>query len=176
MNLYIRLLFLLLRIWRLPRRGLLEPSRAAFRVMPNDCDINFHMNNGRYLSFMDLGRVHLMAQTGLLPVILKQRWIPVLTAADINFIRSLAPLQKFDLITRAVTWDEKYFYIEQKFESRGVLCAHAYVKGVFLRKGEKLSNLEIVATAGYTEAPPPMPEEMRLWAELGSAKKQNAVS
>ena len=176
MNLYIRLLFLLLRIWRLPRRGLLKPSHAAFRIILNDCDINFHMNNGRYLSFMDLGRVHLMAQTGLLPVILKQRWIPVLTAADINFIRSLAPLQKFDLITRAVTWDEKYFYIEQKFESRGVLCAHAYVKGVFLRKGEKLSNFEIVATAGYTEAPPPMPEEMRLWAELGSAKRQNAAS
>ncbi len=71
MNLYCRLLFLLARIWRLPRRGLLEPSRAAFRVLPNDCDLNFHMNNGRYLSFMDLGRVHLMAQTGLLPVILK---------------------------------------------------------------------------------------------------------
>ena len=55
MNLYLRLLLLLLRIWRLPRRGVLDESRAAFHVLPNDCDINFHMNNGRYLSFMDLG-------------------------------------------------------------------------------------------------------------------------
>ena len=83
MNLYLRLLLLLLRIWRLPRRGVLDESRAAFHVLPNDCDINFHMNNGRYLSFMDLGRVHLMEQSGLLPVILKQGWMPVLSAADI---------------------------------------------------------------------------------------------
>jgi acyl-CoA thioesterase FadM len=175
-NLFFRLLLLLLRIWRLPRRGLLDESRAAFRVMPNDCDINFHLNNGRYLSFMDLGRVHLMAQTGLLPVILKQRWMPVLTAAEINFIRSIQPLQKFDLVTRLVSWDDKYFYIEQKFESRGVLCAHAYVKGLFLRKGYKVSNSEAVAVAGYTDTPPPMPEELRLWAELANAKKQSAAS
>ena len=175
MNLYFRLLWLLARVWRLSRRGLLDESRAAFRVLPNDCDINFHMNNGRYLSFMDLGRVHLMAQTGLLPVILKQGWMPVLTAAEINFIRSIAPLQKFDLVTRLVSWDDKYFYIEQKFESRSVLCAHAYVKGLFLRKGVKITNAEIVATAGYTDTPPPpMPEELRLWAELGNAKKQRA--
>lgn len=176
MNLYFRLLVLLLRIWRLPRRGLLDESRAVFRVMPNDCDINFHLNNGRYLSFMDLGRVHLMAQTGLLPVILKQGWMPVLTAAEINFIRSIQPLQKFDLVTRLVSWDDKYFYIEQKFESRGVLCAHAYVKGLFLRKGYKVSNTEAVAVAGYTDTPPPMPEELRLWAELGNAKKQSAAT
>jgi len=175
-NLYLRLLLLLLRLWRLPRRGLLESSCAAFRVLPNDCDINFHMNNGRYLSFMDLGRVHLMAQTGLLPVIVKQGWMPVLTAAEINFIRSIRPLQKFDLVTRLVSWDEKYFYIEQKFESRGVLCAHAYVKGLFLRKGVKVSNTEIASAAGYTGAVPPMPDELRLWAELGDAKKHSASS
>ena len=179
MNLYLRLLWLLLRVWRLSqhgRRGLLDESRATFRVLPNDCDLNFHMNNGRYLSFMDLGRVHLMAQTGLLPVIVKQGWMPVLTAAEINFIRSIMPLQTFDLVTRLVSWDDKYFYIEQKFEARGVLCAHAYVKGLFLRKGVKITNSEIVATAGYTDTPPPMPEELRLWAELGSAKKQSTAS
>lgn len=176
MNLYLRLLWLALRIVRLPRRALFEPSRVAFRVMPNDCDINFHMNNGRYLSFMDLGRVHLMRQTGLLAVILKQGWMPVLSAAEINFIRSLAPLQKFDLVTRLVTWDEKYFYIEQKFEARGVLCAHAYVKGVMLKKGSKIANAKIAAAAGFTDASPPFPEELRLWAELGNAKKQSAYA
>jgi acyl-CoA thioesterase FadM len=176
-NLYLRLLSLLLRLWiqQPPRRDMLEESRVAFRVLPNDCDINFHMNNGRYLSFMDLGRVHLMAQSGLLPVILKQGWMPVLTAAEINFIRSIAPLQKFELVTRLVSWDDKYFYIEQKFESRGALCAHAYVKGLFLLKGAKVSNAEVVAASGYAGAPPPLPEELRLWAELGNAKKQRAT-
>ena len=175
MNLYLRLLFLLFRLIGLPRKGPLEESRVAFRVLPNDCDINFHMNNGRYLSFMDLGRVHLVAQIGLLRVILRKRWGAALGAAEINFIRPLAPFQKFELVTRLVTWDEKYAYMEQRFESGGVLCAHAYVKGLFLDRGRRVGSPAVVAELGYTGAPPPMPEELRrIWAELGSVKKQKA--
>lgn len=144
MNLYLRLFILLFKLWRLPRKGPFEESRVAFRVLPNDCDINLHMNNGRYLSFMDLGRVHLVAQIGLLRVILRKRWRAALGAAEINFIRALAPLQKFDLVTRLVTWDEKYAYMEQRFESGGVLCAHAYVKGLFLDANGKVPNSTVV--------------------------------
>lgn len=174
MNLYLRLFVLLFRLIGLPRKGPLEESRVAFRVLPNDCDINFHMNNGRYLSFMDLGRVHLAAQFGLLRVILRKRWGAALGAAEINFIRPLAPFQKFDLVTRLVTWDEKYSYVEQRFESGGVLCAHAYVKGLFLDRGGRVSSPAVAVELGYTGAPPPMPEELRIWAELGSVKKQKA--
>jgi acyl-CoA thioesterase FadM len=109
-NLYLRLLFLLVRLMNVRRRGVLEDSRVSFRVMPNDCDVNLHMNNGRYLSFMDLGRLHLVAQVGLLRIVVKNRWKPVLAAAEINFIRSLAPFEKFDMVTRVVTWDDKYIY------------------------------------------------------------------
>jgi acyl-CoA thioesterase FadM len=174
MNLYLRLLFVLWKIWRLPRTGLFEESRVAFRVLPTDCDINFHMNNGRYLSFMDLGRVHMTAQIGLLPLIVRKRWMPVLAAAEINFLRQLAPFQKFDLVTRLVTWDDKYAYMEQRFESNGTLCAHAFVKGLFLDKGRRINNASVVAELGHPGEPPAMPEELRIWAELGSVKKQNA--
>ena len=109
--------------------------------MPNDCDLNFHMNNGRYLSLVDLGRVHLMRQTGLLRIILSQKWMPVLAAAEVTFIRSPAPLQRFELVTRLTSWDDKYFYQEQKFEAPGRLCAHAIVKGVFLKNGSVVPNL-----------------------------------
>lgn len=175
MNLYLRVFLLLFRIWGLPRRGAFDASRVSFRVLPNDCDINFHMNNGRYLSFMDLGRTHLMAQLRVISAILRNRWMPVLAAAEITFIRSLAPFQKFDLVTRVVTWDDKYIYLEQKFERRGTLCAHAFVKALFLDGGGKVSNSNVLALLGYNDAPPPMPEELRIWTELGSAKKQRGA-
>jgi acyl-CoA thioesterase FadM len=174
LNLYLRLLILLVRLIGLPRRGVFEESRVGFRVLPTDCDVNLHMNNGRYLAFMDLGRLHLVAQIGLLRVILRKRWGAALGAAEINFIRALAPLQRFELVTRLVTWDEKYAYMEQRFESGGVLCAHAYVKGLFLDRGGRVSSSAVVAELGYTAAPPLMPEELRIWAELGSVKKQKA--
>jgi acyl-CoA thioesterase FadM len=174
MNLYFRLLILLFKLIGLPRKGLLEESRVTFRVLPTDCDINLHMNNGRYLTFMDLGRVHLMAQLRLLGVIVRKKWRPVLAAAEINFIRQLAPFQKFDLVTRLVTWDDKYAYMEQRFESAGVLCAQAYVTGLFLDARRRVANSTVVAELGYTGAPPPCPEGLRIWAELGSVNKQKA--
>jgi acyl-CoA thioesterase FadM len=132
------------------------------------------MNNGRYLSFMDLGRVHLVAQTGLLAIIIRRRWRAALGAAEINFIRAIGPFQKFDLVTRLVTWDEKWAYMEQRFEVDGVLCAHAFVKGLFLDGRGRVESSTVVAALGYAGAPPPMPRELEIWAELGSAKKQKA--
>ena len=90
MNLYLRLLFLLVRLINVQRRGVLEDSRVSFRVMPNDCDINLHMNNGRYLSFMDLGRLHLVAQVGLLRIVIKNRWKPVLAGCGRDHLHPLA--------------------------------------------------------------------------------------
>jgi acyl-CoA thioesterase FadM len=47
------------------RRGpldLLGESVVRFRVWPGDLDFNLHMNNGRYLTLMGLGRLDLMAR------------------------------------------------------------------------------------------------------------------
>lgn len=171
MNLYLRLLWLLLRLRGVRRRGLFEASRIAFCVWPNDCDLNLHMNNGRYLTFMDLGRLHLTAQSGLLREALRRGWMPVLAAAEISFIRSLKPFQRFELVTRLLTWDEKYIYLEQGFESDGKLCAQAYVKGIFLKKGARVPNAEVLQAIGYGNAPPPMPEALQQWAALTASKR-----
>lgn len=174
MNLYLRLLWLLWHLRRTVRRGLFEDSRLTFRVLPNDCDLNLHMNNGRYLSFMDLGRVHLTAQAGLLAEMRRRGWMPVLAAAEITFVRSLNPFDRFELVTRVMTWDEKYIYLEQRFERDGELCAHAYVKGLFLARGGRIPNAEVTAAIGYSDGPPPMSEALRRWAELAATKRDSA--
>jgi len=173
MNLYLRLLWVLWQMRRTVRRGLLDESRLGFRVLPNDCDINLHMNNGRYLSFMDLGRLHLTAQAGLMAQLRKQRWMPVLAAAEITFIRSLNPFERFELVTRVMTWDEKYVYLEQTFERDGELCARAYVKGLFLARGVRVANAEVVRTIGYSGDAPPMAEALARWAALAATRRDN---
>ena len=173
MNLYLRLLCLLWRLRSVVRHGLFEPSRVPFRVWPNDCDINLHLNNGRYLSFMDLGRLHLTVQAGLMPHARRNRWIPVLAAAEITFIRSLHPFDRFELVTRLITWDGKYVYLEQIFERDGERCAHAFVKALFLGRGGRVPNAEIVKAIGYDGAPPPMTEALKRWAELTVAKRDS---
>lgn len=173
MNLYLRLLRLLILLPFVRRRGLLEPGRVRFRVWPNDCDINLHMNNGRYLTFMDLGRVHLIAQIGLGRALLRRRWAPVLSAAEMNFIRPLRPFQAFELVTRLLTWDEKYFYIEQRFVSDGRLLAVGMVKGLFLRGRERVESRAVLAALGLADLPPALPDVVRHWNDLADLKKQH---
>lgn len=58
MNLWLRLLWLLATA-RFQVR-LAEPTETValgMRVWPGDLDISLHMNNGRYLTIMDLGRL-----------------------------------------------------------------------------------------------------------------------
>ncbi len=175
MNLYLRLLLLLLKLPFVRHRGVFEPSRIHFRVLPNDCDINLHMNNGRYLTFLDLGRTHLTAQTGLLSVVLKRRWQPVLAAAEINFIRALPPFARFTIVSRLMTWDEKYFYIEQRFERGGDLCAMTFVKAVFLANGKRLASAEVLKALGVKDSAPTVPPALRHWIEMSELKKQHTA-
>lgn len=173
MNLYLRFLLLL---WTLPfvrRRALLEPSRLRLRVWPTDCDLNLHLNNGRYLTMMDLGRTHLVAQTGLLGLLFKRRWAPVLAAAEISFIRPLPPFARFELVSRVATWDEKYFYMEQRFERAGVLHAVAFVRGVFLQGRHRVPTAQVVAALDPGLRAPPMPAALRHWKDMGELKKQH---
>ena len=173
MNLYLRLLWLLLRLPFMRRHDVLQPSRLRLLVWPTDCDMNLHMNNGRYLTLMDLGRTQLVAQTGLLGIMLKRRWAPVLAAAEINFVRPLAPFARFELVSRVATWDEKYFYMEQRFERGGVLHAVAYVRGVFLKGRTRIPTVQVVATLDPGLKAPPMPAALRHWKDMGELKKRH---
>ncbi|TMH75049.1 MAG: acyl-CoA thioesterase, partial [Betaproteobacteria bacterium] len=55
MNLYFRLLITILKALRAPRVTPGDTVELALRVLPTDLDLNGHMNNGRYLTLVDLG-------------------------------------------------------------------------------------------------------------------------
>lgn len=149
----------------------LGESVVPFRVWVNDLDTNLHMNNGRYLTIMDLGRLDLMIRAGLGAVILKRRWRPMVGSAVIRFRRGLAPFERYDLKTRIVGWDEKWFWIEQRFERSGELIALGAVKGLFRNPAGNVPTAEVLAVLGVTEAPS-IPEWILAWrrAEAGNAQ------
>ncbi len=157
MKLYLRLIRTLLVALMRPRLGLLEESVVGFRVWPNDLDINLHMNNGRYLTIMDLGRVDLIARVGLLRLMIRNRWAPVVGMATIRFRKSLTPFQKYRLITRVLCWDEKWTYLEQRFEAGGDIVALAYVKTVFRAGKRTLRSREVLRALDQEQRSPPMP-------------------
>lgn len=167
MNLIFRVLAVLLRYWVSRRRlSPLDPSVLVFRVLPNDLDPNWHVNNGRYLTLMDLGRFDLTLHTGLMREILRRRWMPVLGAATITFQRPLKLFQRYTLTTRIVGWDAKWIYMEQTFDSRGKRCATALVKGLIRGREGSVPTPEVMAAVGITLPSPALPPEVLRWTEV----------
>lgn len=136
---------------------------VRLRVLPNDLDINLHMTNGRYLMLMDLGRFDLIVRMGLLREIVRRRWRPIVGSLTIRFRRSLNPFQSYELRTRLVCWDEKWFFIEQQFERGSEIAATAVVKGLFRDSGGNVPPQEVVNLTGDSIASPPMPEAVAEW-------------
>jgi|SRR5690606_6867494 len=170
MNLLFRLLKTLLRFFILPSRiGILDVSTVRFRVWPNDLDTNLHMNNGRYLTLMDLGRLDLLLRNGAAAIVLRNKWYPVLAGSLIRFRRPLNLFQTFEITTRIVTWDAKWVYLEQKMARRGEAVLHAWLKGVFVGPEGSVPITRLLERMEVTEAPPPMPAELEAWirAEAG---------
>ncbi len=116
MNLIFRMLWvwlLSLRRERLPV-GVSE-SRLRLITLPNDLDLNLHMNNGRYLTIADLSRIDLFLRTGLATVMRKERWAPIISEHTMSYKRSLKLFQKFEAVMQLTHWDERCFYMSHQF-------------------------------------------------------------
>ncbi|TDR87232.1 thioesterase family protein [Enterovirga rhinocerotis] len=119
MNLWLRLLATIWAAWR--GAPLVPPgdvSRMNFRVWPHDLDVSLHMNNGRYLGIMDLGRLDLILRSGLWRSVLRHRWTPVLDGAIIRYRRELRAFKPFRLETRILAWTGATLLIEQRMLSQ----------------------------------------------------------
>lgn len=150
MNLLFRLMLQLFRSRFRPRQRLMEVASLRMRVLPTDLDINLHLTNSRYLALMDLGRIELMLRTGLFKEVLRRRWLPVVSIASVRFRRQINPFERFDLHTRVLGWDDKWFYMEQRFETPRGLAAIGIVKGLFRGPRGNVPTMELVALAGYS--------------------------
>ena len=179
-NSFVRIPALAIRqkIRPLPRIGLFDEDVLCLRVWPQDIDFNLHLNNARYLSFMDYGRIHLSAATGILAPVLKERWIPLVGSLSITYRRSLALFAPFTLTTRTLCWDEKWFYMEQVFRShvsrsQEGLVAIAWVKGLFRATDGNVPPQRIVEMIAPGTVSPPVLESIEQWNGLTKEKLQS---
>lgn len=146
-----------------PPLGPLDDSVIELRVWPGDLDQNRHLNNGRYLTMMDIGRFDLVARTGLMKHLLKNRWYPVVTAATIRFRRAIDAFQTYELRTRILAWDDEAFFIEQRFERGGKVHAIAVIRGLFLGRDGKVPTARLVHLIDPEAVSPPIPEWVATW-------------
>jgi acyl-CoA thioesterase FadM len=150
--------------------GVLDEDRLRMRVLPNDIDINLHMNNARYLNIMDYARTHLLARTRLLEHIIHSRWKPLVGAAWLTYRRSLPLFSAFSLTSRLVCWDDRWFYIEQTFTGKEGLAAVGWVKGILRDANGSVNPQKVIEGVAPGVVSPPIPDAIVTWNELTREK------
>lgn len=180
MNLWLRLLWLFLTA---PFRARLavpaDVSVLTLRVLPNDLDLSLHMNNGRYLAVMDLGRLDLIVRSGLGRAVWRHGWTPVANAAVIRFRRELRAFDRYRLETRVVAWQEQTVLMEQTFvfvggERDGQVAARALFKGALYdrRARRYVPPAELMREIGLSAVSPPLPAEMEAFIAADRAMRE----
>ena len=155
-----------------PQIDLCDPVSLRFRALPRDCDTNLHLNNARYLSLMDLGRLSLVGRMGLGSSMLKQKWGAVVGAVELEFLSEIRMFAAFDLTTRIVGWDPKWFYMEQRFERAGKLAAVGRVQGLFRGRGRSVPTAEVIAEVGPWVTSPELPRSFQRLATPSPLRKR----
>lgn len=164
MNLLLRLAMVLLGAPRRSRLDLLAASSLPMRVWPTDLDVQMHMNNGRYLSLMDLGRIDLLVRSGFWREARLRAWFPLVGASAIEYRRPLRVFERYQLTTRLLGWDERWFYVEQSFRQGDRVAAVATVKAMIRSASGTVPPLEALAAVGVSGPSPGLPEHAALLA------------
>ena len=170
-KLFFRLLHAFLAVrFRAPCSAL-GPCRTRFRVWPGDIDVLFHVNNGVYLSMLDVARVDMMLRSGALGLLRAGRIYPVVAAQTIRYRRSLRLFERFEVETRVVGWDEHAFLVTHVFLRRDEVVAEAVVRVRFLhRGGSKPTAAEVLELLDMPGPSPALPEFVAAWNALQQAR------
>lgn len=148
------------------RIGALDESVVRFTALPNDCDLNFHLNAGRFVSFMDVARIELIVRLRLMGKLLKRGWRPVMGGCVVRYRRSVMPFERFDIRTRVVGWDEKWFYIEHIVETNGKFCAVGQMRTVIRGAKGTIPPRDVMALLKLDNLEsPPLPEFVQEWRD-----------
>ena len=139
--------------------------------MPWDCDMFMHMTNSRYIALQDISRSYATVEMGLVPHLRKAGIYPVLNAQEISYLKPLKPFQAFELSAEFVYFDERNYYIEHRFTSRGVLHAKSMVKGVFLNKSGVVPMEKVMSLANIKLHPMRPSDKIAAWIKLIEEKK-----
>lgn len=143
----------------------LAEVRLPMRAWPVDVDVYLHVNNGRYLTLMDFGRFQHAMRTGLMGVMLRNRWQPILGSASMHYRREIRAFQRFDLVTALRAWDEKWFYIEQRFERDGEVHASGFVRGVMKQGRKTVPPADLLRAVGIDRPSPPPSPALAAWMD-----------
>lgn len=125
-----------------PIHNLYDKVVFKHRVKLSYIDIYKHINNAKYLRIYEKARWDFGIKTGMTKLMLEKKYLFLIMSAELSYIKELKFGQKFDVVTKIIATDDKYYYFEQQMKRGEVVHNHAFFK-VLIAGRKKVKPSEI---------------------------------
>jgi acyl-CoA thioesterase FadM len=167
----IRMINQFFKVRRMPRLAPMEAHVSHHYCLPWDIDIFMELNNGRTLTLFDLGRIPLAVRTGLDKQLSANKWGLTVAGVSVRYRRRIRMFERIEMISRLVSWDDRFFYIEQSmWKSDGECANQAMFRTAVTDRNGIVSPSRVAEALGVSDASPPLPPSFQAWADAENAR------
>ncbi|MBM7067112.1 acyl-CoA thioesterase [Actibacterium sp. 188UL27-1] len=167
---YIRMTAQMLRNRNAPPLPLDGTHISYHRCLPWDIDPFMELNNGRTLTLYDLGRLPLALRTGLVAHLKRQRWSLTMAGVSVRYRRRIRTFEQFEMRSRCVGWDDKFFYLDQSMWVRDVCAGQALYRAAIVSRDGIVPPAKVID--GMTDTPPDLtlPSWVQAWIDADAER------
>ena len=98
---------------------------SRHRCWPWDIDLWMELNNGRTLTFYDLGRIPLARRTGIVGLLRREGWGLTMAGASVRYRKRIRTFESVEMHSRVLGWDDRFIYLDQSMWKGGTCCNQA---------------------------------------------------
>ena len=137
---------------------------------PWDIDPWMELNNGRTLTLFDLGRIPFAVRTGMAQAVRAQGWGITAAGNSVRYRRRVRAFQRVTMVTRALGWDHRFFYIEQSMWRGGECCNHMLLRSAVTSAEGIVAPDRVAKAMGHDGPSPDLPDWVRAWIEADARR------
>ncbi|WP_299921749.1 acyl-CoA thioesterase [uncultured Pelagimonas sp.] len=163
---FIRMTKGLLLSRKAPKMELLDTHVSHHMCWPWDIDLWMELNNGRTLTLYDLGRLPAGDRAGMYGPMKDNKWGMTVAGSVIRYRRRVRMFEKFEMRTRMLGWDKRFFYMDQSsWKTDGECSSHVVLRMALTGKTGIVDpqNMMDLLKPGATS--PDLPEWVQKWKE-----------
>lgn len=138
---------------------------ASHICWPWDIDPWMELNNGRTLTLYDMGRVGLFLRIGIVKVMQENGWDGTVAGSSFRYRRRVRAFDRYELRSRMIGWDARFFYAEQSMWRKGECTSHGLLRMAMTDRNGLVETAKVARAFGHRDASPPLPDWVRGWIE-----------
>lgn len=143
---------------------------------PWDLDLWMELNNGRTLTFFDLGRIPLATRNGFYKAVRANGWGLTVAGASVRYRARIRLFDRVEMRSRGVGHDGRFLYIEQTMWKGDTCTTQALIRTAVTSPSGIVAPERVLEAMGVTTESPQLPGWVSAWIDADATRPWPPVS